>query len=440
MGGADLMLPGVVPIGSMLPNLPKGAIVSLVVIGNPLPFAVGELLAGVEDWVGRMKMRGKGIRILHHFRDELWDFCGRKYPNEGFDSGSRRVLPLENPREALQRMNEEAIAEKMAALAVSEDIMPNPDVGDGIAGGGGGGGDEDEEGGSDDGSNDGSDEEGSEEESEDDSEEEEGVDPYDHSHFPEPWNEATHDELVEATFLQALRKHLRKKRLPMLANVFFSNVLTRCRPEGTRISIKRTKYKKLSVMLKHYTDMGLIQMSEKSKGVWQIDDIDRHHELYRRHKKWDSDDEAEEVTDVQGAVSTGGAGGGASAEAVEEAAAKEHGQAGVQVLYQPNTMVLPVVEVAMAGLGKELPENFSALSDEQRMEWGTGWTIGDQAPVLLSDKRKRTGSRRLRDDNQRVRLEEMVFTQKEAVHLVARYIAIEKLVNESNKTQVVRGT
>jgi hypothetical protein len=70
-----------------LERLPKGSRCSIVVEGNPMPFAVGELLMTVAE-VLRSGRSGKMIEIKHVFDDVL---CQRAYsnialPNAGFTS------------------------------------------------------------------------------------------------------------------------------------------------------------------------------------------------------------------------------------------------------------------------------------------------------------------------------------------------------------------
>lgn len=97
INGADLMLPGVIvapdatlPSGSTLPDFAAGALVSVRIAGNALPFAVGRAVISSAAARGG-GMRGRGVEVLHHFRDELWAAGGRTVPNAGFLPGQVRV-------------------------------------------------------------------------------------------------------------------------------------------------------------------------------------------------------------------------------------------------------------------------------------------------------------------------------------------------------------
>lgn len=78
VNGADLMWPGVANIDQIKGNLKTNTIVSVSVVGN-VPIAVGILVSdGPEN-----NNKGKCVKILHHYRDELW-MMFQSIPNEGF--------------------------------------------------------------------------------------------------------------------------------------------------------------------------------------------------------------------------------------------------------------------------------------------------------------------------------------------------------------------
>ena len=90
VGGADLMLPGVAigieggPLASAadLPPLEKGGGVVIFCIGNPMPIAVGEALMD-KDAMLAAGMKGKGVRVVHTYRDCLWE-SGSSFAPPGF--------------------------------------------------------------------------------------------------------------------------------------------------------------------------------------------------------------------------------------------------------------------------------------------------------------------------------------------------------------------
>lgn len=96
LNGADLMLPGVIvqpdaslPSGSTLPDFAAGALVAIRAAGNAMPFAVGITVMSSAAARGG-GMRGRGVEVLHAFRDELWVAGGRAVPNAGFLPGQVR--------------------------------------------------------------------------------------------------------------------------------------------------------------------------------------------------------------------------------------------------------------------------------------------------------------------------------------------------------------
>jgi hypothetical protein len=61
--------------------------------GNPAPFAMGEAAVGSAE-AAAGGMRGKALRLLHHYGDALWAAAGRRVPNAGFEGEVVRPLRL----------------------------------------------------------------------------------------------------------------------------------------------------------------------------------------------------------------------------------------------------------------------------------------------------------------------------------------------------------
>jgi translation initiation factor 2D len=92
--GADVMLPGVNV--AALPPFAKGALVSVVVPGNPAPIAVGFAALSSEDMAAAFAASGKGkaVEVLQAYGDHLWqEAVGKPVPNEGFLEGVVAPLP-----------------------------------------------------------------------------------------------------------------------------------------------------------------------------------------------------------------------------------------------------------------------------------------------------------------------------------------------------------
>jgi len=91
--GADLMLPGVSPSRSAFQGVEMGSPRCVKVIGNPHPIAVGWAIASEKE-IQQNGMRGRGVKILHSYLDELHKmFKSMQPPNKGFRS--KIVLPTD---------------------------------------------------------------------------------------------------------------------------------------------------------------------------------------------------------------------------------------------------------------------------------------------------------------------------------------------------------
>ena len=88
--GADMMLPGVIVPDEGLGTFNAGQKRCIRVEGNDEPFAVGKMLVSAAD-ITKSGMKGKGMAVLHVYRDSLWTYGGRKVPNDGF--GADEIAP-----------------------------------------------------------------------------------------------------------------------------------------------------------------------------------------------------------------------------------------------------------------------------------------------------------------------------------------------------------
>jgi translation initiation factor 2D len=129
--GADVMLPGVDT--EALPPFGKGALVAVVVPGNPAPIAVGLATLSAEDacTAGRGAGKGKLVEVLQAYGDYLYaQAAGKPVPNEGFLEMA--VAPLPGAWEGGDDKEGEALA---AAAAAAGGAEPGAD-GEGSGGGG----------------------------------------------------------------------------------------------------------------------------------------------------------------------------------------------------------------------------------------------------------------------------------------------------------------
>ena len=67
----DLMLPGVVPQNGGLPQLSKGQLCAVALVGNQAAVAIGRASMATVDMVAN-GMKGRGVQVIHCFKDMLW--------------------------------------------------------------------------------------------------------------------------------------------------------------------------------------------------------------------------------------------------------------------------------------------------------------------------------------------------------------------------------
>uniref|UniRef100_A0A672HWF4 Eukaryotic translation initiation factor 2D n=1 Tax=Salarias fasciatus TaxID=181472 RepID=A0A672HWF4_SALFA len=79
IGGADLMLPGVVVPPGGLPDVKKGACCAVTVVNNRAPVAVGTAAVSSEEMYS-LGMKGRGVSVLHTYMDHLWAFGDKSSP------------------------------------------------------------------------------------------------------------------------------------------------------------------------------------------------------------------------------------------------------------------------------------------------------------------------------------------------------------------------
>ena len=272
--GADLMWAGVC---AALPRFEAGAIVALSVENNPAPFAVGEALVS-STAAAAAGMKGRGVRILHCYLDSLWEGGGKSTPNAGFLS--TQVVSLAPPTERSSAgagdsaaTGSTAAASLSAPLGAAEGTLPRNTE---AAGG-------------------------------------EGPS---NSLAPAPASPyGTPEELLRATLLQALKRHVAGRDLPMLASHLFGVCMAAAKPAGTTLDVRHTPWKKTAAFLTAMATEGLLRVEEgaKGSGVLSIVSVDRTHPALKAFKPWPAAEESSAATAA------------AAAEIAEEAAAAAAG-------------------------------------------------------------------------------------------------------------------
>jgi len=121
--GADLMLPGVSRDAHRyyirnkefnnincvnLNDIKVNTVLSIKVIGNPLPCAIGWSILNAKDITASDNKKGRFMKMVHIFRDELWDFTGKIKPNPGFLSNIIKPIEQQNKNNINNDNNEES--------------------------------------------------------------------------------------------------------------------------------------------------------------------------------------------------------------------------------------------------------------------------------------------------------------------------------------------
>ncbi|XP_042831829.1 eukaryotic translation initiation factor 2D isoform X1 [Panthera tigris] len=243
VGGADLMLPGLVVPPAGLPQVQKGDLCAIALLGNRAPVAVGVAAMSTAEML-TSGLKGRGFSVLHTYQDHLWRSGDKSSPpslaplaldppdlSEEKESvqadptlqGDLRRLTLEGEEEngEVQRMCEEKSLSEASEDPSVRGLNP---------------------------------------------------DPTDSKTLQEQM-----DELVQRCFLHALKCQVRKADLPLLTSTFLGSHMLSCCPEGRQLDIKKSSYKKLSKFLQHMQQEQIIQVKELSKGVESIVAVDWKH-------------------------------------------------------------------------------------------------------------------------------------------------------------------
>uniref|UniRef100_A0A4W4DW84 DM2 domain-containing protein n=1 Tax=Electrophorus electricus TaxID=8005 RepID=A0A4W4DW84_ELEEL len=222
IGGADLMLPGVVVSSTGLPDVHQGDCCAISVVSNRAPVAVGTAALSSSEMISSA-MKGKGVNVLHTYMDQLWAFGDKTAPPvipvadgsvqveggvEGLDSGG------EGKEEVMKCEGEESEGPRGFTAQCTLTLILNP--------------------------------------------------------FTEQM-----DSLLFQCFLHALKIKVKKSELPLLTSTFLRKHMAACCPKGKHLDIKKSSFKKLSKFLQcMQKEHSLVRVKELSKGVDSIVEVD----------------------------------------------------------------------------------------------------------------------------------------------------------------------
>ncbi|XP_061687409.1 eukaryotic translation initiation factor 2D isoform X2 [Syngnathoides biaculeatus] len=248
IGGADLMLPGVVVPSSGLPDIKQGDPCAITLVNNRAPVAIGTAAVCSEEMLN-LGMKGRGVCVLHTYMDHLWAFGEKSSPPTLPDAESER--PDVNGKECATDEQEEgeeenpeekgehtSVQEQQTSELVRDQAHPALTH---------------------------------QEEGEFEDAKEEGEQVQDDEESPQE----VMDALLWQCFLLALKSKVKKSELPLLTSTFLRNHMFSCCPSGKQLDIKKSSYKKLSkflqVMQKQHS---IIRVKELTKGVESIVEVD----------------------------------------------------------------------------------------------------------------------------------------------------------------------
>ncbi|KAM7411680.1 hypothetical protein PAMA_021591 [Pampus argenteus] len=270
VGGADLMLPGVVVPPSGLPDVKRGDCCAVTVVNNRAPVAVGTAAVSSAE-MASLGMKGRGVSVLHTYMDNLWAFGDKSGPptllheeseEQGLNGEEYEID--EEKEEVIECVKGEESPGKLVideACSIIEELHLTEQEEDKVEKGN-----------------------GQEEEGEDDQKRPQEV----------------MDALLLQCFLHALKSKVKKSELPLLTSTFLRNHMFSCCPSGKQLDIKKSSYKKLSKFLQAMQQQHrLVRVKELTKGVESIVEVDwKNPELRSFTAHEESDVEAAPVQDA----------------------------------------------------------------------------------------------------------------------------------------------
>ncbi|XP_077934446.1 eukaryotic translation initiation factor 2D isoform X6 [Halichoerus grypus] len=257
VGGADLMLPGLVVPPAGLPRVQNGDLCAIALVGNRAPVAIGVAAMSTAEML-TSSLKGRGFSMLHTYRDHLWRSGDKSSPP------SLAPLALDPPDLNEEKGSVQAdptLQGDVRRLTLEGEDKANGEVRQQMCG-----------------------EKSLSEASEDPSVRGLNPDPTDRKSLKEQM-----DELLQRCFLHALKCQVKKADLPLLTSTLLGSHMFSCcfvsftcfpsatSPEGRQLDVKKSSYKKLSKFLQQMQQEHIIQVEERSRGVQSVVAVDWRH-------------------------------------------------------------------------------------------------------------------------------------------------------------------
>ncbi|XP_039006249.1 eukaryotic translation initiation factor 2D-like [Hibiscus syriacus] len=275
IGGADLMFPGISVPAEGLDSFSAGEPWAVKVPGNPAPIAVGSTTMSSDEAL-KAGLRGKALRIMHYYRDLLWESVeGHYVPNPGFLEDvvveDPSFLTSNQPSDLSEVATHESDVPEsyINNENTEESIDVNDSTSDTFAAA-----------------------------AKNDSEKsakEITTDDFDlkSANVADTKSDIDLSSLsiedvdshLDRCLLQALHTTVKDKDLPIPGSALWSNHVLPCRPSGITLDIKKSSHKKLSKWLQAKSSTGLIAVKEdKYKKEAMLISVNRGHPEYLQFK------------------------------------------------------------------------------------------------------------------------------------------------------------
>ncbi|XP_017981604.1 PREDICTED: eukaryotic translation initiation factor 2D [Theobroma cacao] len=276
IGGADLMFPGISVAAEGLPSFSAGEPWAVKVPGNPAPIAVGSTTMSSTEAL-KAGLRGKALRIMHYYRDLLWESVeGHYVPNAGFLEDAvfedPSFLSSNQPSDSSEGAADGSDAQQSGINNedIGESVNVNDVVSERLAA-----------------STQNYSENAAEEITPDvsDLKLSENVAATESNTGHNSLSTEGVDSHLDRCLLQALHTTVKDKDLPMPGSTLWSNHVLACRPSGITLDIKKSSHKKLSKWLQAKSSTGLIVVKEdKYKKEAMLISVNRAHPDYLSFK------------------------------------------------------------------------------------------------------------------------------------------------------------
>lgn len=208
-----------------LPQVQKGDLCAIALVGNRAPVAIGVAAMSTEEML-TSGLKGRGFSVLHTYQDHLW--------RSGDKSSPPSIAPLVVDPADLN--DDKESVQVNPVLQGEEEGNGETALSEATSAGG------------------------------------QDQDPTDSRTLQEQM-----DELLQQCFLHALKCRIQKADLPLLTSTLLGSHMFSCCPEGHQLDIKKSSYKKLSKFLQHMQQEQIVQVKELSRGVESVVAVDWRH-------------------------------------------------------------------------------------------------------------------------------------------------------------------